>query len=323
MVKLAISLSNKGNSLTSEKNKSIGEKMNNTDIIDFQSRFIKDFISWSKKHPEIAKDDEKLKEAAFLAQAKWYDGKKSWLNGLSPNEYFFNINDAKVYVSLLIKYIEDDISIPDPLMECLVASKDEVYNLLLNILNIENSDDITPDALSDVRAQIISIIEEMCKEHPYSRYIELLLEIIEPCKLSEAISSALESAKDIEHIKGLLYSAYIKSSGYSKMLVLDLLCSLPDDDLKTADIVLSELELGSKSEVELGVLAGYEATLMDERSLPLLKAYIEDPSIDYFTYTQLRYALEAITGELIDEKDFSGDADYDKIASLKEDDIFG
>lgn len=295
--------------------------MNNMDIIDFQSRFTKDFISWSNKHPEIAKDEEKLKQAALLAQAKWYAGSKKWLDGLSPNEYFYHIGEAKIYVSMFVKYIEEDIYIPDPLIECLIDGGDEVYNILINIINIENSKDITPDALSDVRAEIISIIEEMQRDHPYSRYISLMLEIEEPCKLSEAISYALESAEEIDYVKELLYSAYPISSNYAKMLVLDLLCSMPDEDERTADLVLAELN--ANSDVELGILAGYEAILMDERSLPLLKAYIEDPDIDYFTYTQLRYAIEAITGDLMDEKDFSGDADYEKIANLKEEDIFG
>ncbi len=296
--------------------------MKNNDIIDFQEKFTKDFIAWSNKHPELAEDEQALLDAAVKAQIKWYAAKKNWLNGISPNEYFYNINDAKTYVSLLIKYIENDIYIPDPLIECLTEGDDETYNLFINILDTDSSADIEDDNLNELKARIIELITEMRRDHPYSRYISILLSINEPGRLLEAVSCALEEAPNQKYIKELLLNAYPVSEGFSRMAVLDILTALPDDDMKTADLVLAELTR-LNGDIELGVLSCYEATLKDERALSLLKEYISADGIDYFTYSQLRYAIEAITGEELPEKDFSGDSDYDKIANLKEDEIFG
>lgn len=290
------------------------------DIIDFNARFTRDFIAWSNKHPEVAKDEDKLELAAARARAKWFSSAKSWLGGVSPNEYFYEIDDAGKYVSLLIRYIEEDMVVPDPLLECVIDGGDDVYNLLVGVINIDDGGDIPADSLNTVRAYFIDIIEEMQRDHPYSRYITLLLGLTEACELSEALCRAFEGAPHTDYIKDLLYGAYPLAEGFSAALILDILTGLPDEDGRTADLVLAEL---SANKLELGLLAGYESTLMDERALPLLRQHLDDTDIDYFTYTQLRYAVEAITGELVEEKDFSGDADYEKIANLQEDEIFG
>ncbi len=293
------------------------EKM---EIIDFHGKFTRDFIAWSNKHPEISGDEDKLEIAAERAREKWYNSNKSWLNGATPNEYFHFIKDAAAYVTLFIRYIEEGLHLPEPLMDCIVEGGEDIYNILLGIIELDDNDSITPEAFDEVRAEIIAIIEEMRMPHPYSRYLTLLLRQSDQSELSEALAAAFTDAEDTEYVRELLLSVYDITSGYTRLLLLDILCSMPDDDGKTADILLKELACDN---LELAVVAGYEAAIMDERALPLLRQYIEDTSIDYYTYSELRYAIEAITGELIDEKDFTGDDDYDKIAGLREEDIFG
>lgn len=294
--------------------------MNDTKIIDFQKKFMEDFISWSNRHPEIAQDEDKLEIAAQRAKSKWYATEKSWLNGISPNEYFFNINDAGMYITLFISYIEEGRYIPEPLLDCIIDSADDTYSLLINIMNIDSTDDLSQDVFTEVRAKIVALIEEMRMPHPYSRYITIILQAQEQSELTESIATAFIDADDVEFIRSMLLSAYELTSGYSRLFFLDILSSFPDDDSKVADILLKELACDN---IELSTVAKYEAAIMDERAVPLLREYLEDASIDYYTYSQLRYALEAITGDLIEEKDFSGDINYDKIAGLKEEDIFG
>ena len=56
--------------------------------------------------------------------------------------------------------------------------------------------------------------------------------------------------------------------------------------------------------------AGYLAAYGDERALPLLLRRIEDRSIGFVEFQELKYAIEALGGEYNEPRDFSGDKDY-------------
>lgn len=288
--------------------------------IDFNARFMRDFIAWVNKHPELEEDDDKLEAAAARARAKWFAAKKSWLNGISPNEYFFEIDDAAKLISLLISYIEHDMDIPEPLIDCIIDKGDDAYSLMIDIINLDDTGDISPDALEDVRTYFIDLIEEMQRDHPYSRYVTLLLKITEPGDLSETIMRIFHSAPNTRYIRDLLFGAYPLADEYPAMIILDILTDLPDEDGRTSDLLLAAYTGG---QIDLDYFATLEQSVGDERALPLLREHLDDADIDYFTYSEIRYAIEAITGELILEREFPGDKDYEKIANLKEDEIFG
>jgi len=58
------------------------------------------------------------------------------------------------------------------------------------------------------------------------------------------------------------------------------------------------------------VRAGYLASYGDERALPYLMKKIEDRSIGFVTFQELKYAIEALGGEYNEPRDFSSDKDY-------------
>ena len=68
------------------------------------------------------------------------------------------------------------------------------------------------------------------------------------------------------------------------------------------------------------VRAGYLASYGDERALPYLMKKIEDRTIGFVEFQELKYAIEALGGEYNEPRDFSDDKDYRTIeeASLKE-----
>lgn len=66
--------------------------------------------------------------------------------------------------------------------------------------------------------------------------------------------------------------------------------------------------------------AGYLAAYGDERALPYLMKKIEDRSIGFVEFQELKYAIEALGGEYNEPRDFSADKDFRTIedASVRE-----
>ena len=63
------------------------------------------------------------------------------------------------------------------------------------------------------------------------------------------------------------------------------------------------------------LFAGYLGKLGDERALEPLMQAAQDDRGRYLDYIELRNAIEAISGQEVPERDFSGDALYDYLAS--------
>ena len=56
--------------------------------------------------------------------------------------------------------------------------------------------------------------------------------------------------------------------------------------------------------------ASYLAAYNDERALPHLLARIEDRTIGFVEFQELKYAIEALGGEYDEPRDFTDDKDY-------------
>ena len=63
-------------------------------------------------------------------------------------------------------------------------------------------------------------------------------------------------------------------------------------------------------ETQSPVRAGYLAAYGDERALPHLMKRIEDRSIGFVEFQELKYAIEALGGEYNEPRDFTADKDY-------------
>ena len=86
-----------------------------------------------------------------------------------------------------------------------------------------------------------------------------------------------------------------------------------DEKLPVAlEILLEEFEA---PEADLAFLAECLGRLGDEGALDSLRRAIADDGIQYYEFRELRNAIEAISGQEVPERDFSGDALYDYLAS--------
>ena len=105
--------------------------------------------------------------------------------------------------------------------------------------------------------------------------------------------------------------AYATAQGYAKKCLLDLI-SYYSGDPKALEILLEEFEA---PEADLAFLAECLGRLGDEGAPDSLRRAIADDGIQYYEFRELRNAIEAISGQEVPERDFSGDALYDYLAS--------
>ncbi len=288
-----------------------------SEIFDFYTRFSADYIAWCEKHPEIARDEDKLQEAFEKQYVKWFDTPKKWLGGRTPNAYFEELKDPAVYASMFVSYIEQDMQLPEPLIECMIEHKKDVYPILRGILLSEKPADMDDDAFTEVCAECISVIDEMQMPQLYGRYIELLLAATgsESDALTENICVALEEAEEPDEIRKRLLDVYPVSEGVGKECILELLCGYKDDGM-VYSLLSEEFR---RDDMELAFLCELAGKLSDERLLPVLRTFLEDQSLDYLTFTSVRYAIERITGEELPDREAYGDPVYDLLANLDKD----
>lgn len=133
--------------------------------------------------------------------------------------------------------------------------------------------------------------------------------------LDEA-SYALLDCENLAEYRPALMDAYKVSGGYGKLCILDILSEF-EGDQEVFDILAEEFvqEDGDK-----GLLAGCFGKLGDARAIPLLEKELERGDIEYILYRELREAVEMLGGDEVEERDFTGDKDYDFLAGQVWDD---
>jgi hypothetical protein len=117
-----------------------------------------------------------------------------------------------------------------------------------------------------------------------------------------------------DEVKARVIEAYQK--GIEKGYMLEILSRVTLGEDAIYQILLEAFQ--NADEKELPLCAGYLAAYGDERALPHLYRKIEDKSIGFVEFQELKYAIEALGGEYDEERDFTADKDYLRVQSAKE-----
>ena len=80
--------------------------------------------------------------------------------------------------------------------------------------------------------------------------------------------------------------------------------------IRSDDVFEILLKAFLQDEEKIRLRAGYLAAYGDERALPYLLNKIEDRSLGFVDFQELKYAIEALGGEYNEPRDFSSDKDY-------------
>ena len=179
----------------------------------------------------------------------------------------------------------------EPLLALLHETDEELVHYALNLIG------------SDPRA--LPRYAEMLSEEEYDEHVK--------DALADLLKESADKAK--ERILPLVKTE-------SKPYALEILSRCKQKDDRVFEALLSAFRTGEEEEVPL--YAGYLAAYGDERALPALQEHIAREDIDFVTFQELKFAIEALGGEYTAQRDFSEDESYKKImAAGAGTDIFG
>ena len=107
-----------------------------------------------------------------------------------------------------------------------------------------------------------------------------------------------------DEVKARAYSNWQK--GVAVEYMLEILSRVKEKEDKYFDALMQAFRAGENLPMKASYLAAYN----DERALPALMERIEDRTIGFVEFQELKYAIEALGGEYNEPRDFSEDKDY-------------
>ena len=157
----------------------------------------------------------------------------------------------------------------------------------------------------------LNMLRELDSDAPLTLAIELVLKYGKKNELADVAAELLGGIGHgaVEPILNVMEQA----SQDAQITFLDVLCNFPGDEriyTYTENAFLRRDDLR-------GLLASYLAKLGDERAVEPLKKVLKLSELKYLDYIEVRNAIEALGAEAEDEREFSGDADYEWLKGVE------
>ncbi len=204
----------------------------------------------------------------------------------TPKQYYAKMTDGELVQTLSV-HLQEGISVPEFLTNEL-EGRDR--RCLLPLLS----------ASAKEAAYAVALLgNDGCA---YDLYFQLLEKTEDEELKNELISRLSECANDV---KARALEAYQR--GVEREGMLEILSHAHYDD-EVYEVLIKAFS--EAEEWQLVLRAKQLAVYGDERALPLLYRKIEDESIGFVEFQELKYAVEALGGEYIAERDFTADKDF-------------
>lgn len=247
--------------------------------------------------------DEKL--AIYMSQNKNKHTEKEWENvipklykkfgdtriakiGCTPKEYYARMSDVDL-VETLKGHLTQDVPVPEFL--CTEIENRGVEDILLPLLQEEDEVAVS---------YAINLIGE--DEKAFDSYFSILTKNRLTEDIRSDVTDILRAHADI--IKDKAKTFY--GQGIATEYMLEILSRAKERDESIFELLLKEFRTFDNVATRAGYLAAYG----DERALPYLLERIEDRTIGFVEFQELKYAIEALGGEYNEPRDFSEDKDY-------------
>lgn len=205
----------------------------------------------------------------------------------TPKEYYAKMSDSELTQTLL-EHLKQDIPAPEFL--CAEIENRGAVETLTPMLNLGG----------DSAVYAFNLIGD--DERAYETYFELLIKDETDEDLKSDIADLFKAHADL--VKDKVLSAYRK--GENKEAMLEILSRVKEKSDELYEILLTEF----LTYENIPMRASYLASYGDERALPHLLKKIEERSIGFIEFQELKYAIEALGGEYDEPRDFTDDKDY-------------
>lgn len=208
--------------------------------------------------------------------------------GCTPKEYYAKMSDTELS-SVLCQHLEQDVPVPEFLC-AEIETRGEV-EMLLPLLSGDNA---------QAAVYAVNLIRDDARA--YGAYFQILTGERFDGDIRDDITEIFKLHAD--EIKTQALAALEEGKG--KEYMLEILSRVKNKE----DAVYEVLLAAFKTDENLPMRASYLASYGDERALPILLKRIEDKTIGFVEFQELKYAIEALGGEYDEVRDFSDDKDY-------------
>ncbi|MBQ9714412.1 MAG: hypothetical protein IJV83_03715 [Clostridia bacterium] len=255
-------------------------------LIDFDGLFDEKLAQYMSENKE--KHTEKQWEDVIPKLYKKFGDTHIAKIGCTPKEYYARMSDQAL-VEILSQHLQQDVPVPEFLC-AEIESRGEVETLLPLLESNE----------TQTVAYAVNLIGDDARA--FDGYFSILAEN----RLDEDIRSDLADILRLHADEVKEKALQIYYEGKAKTYMLEILSRVCEKTDEVYALLLKEFYAAEDSSLYAGYLAAYG----DERALPILLRRIEDRSIGFVEFQELKYAVEALGGEYNEPRDFSNDKDY-------------
>ena len=213
----------------------------------------------------------------------------------TPKEYYAHMTDEAL-CQTLSGHLYENIPVPEFLINEL--EKRDVVECLLPLLKSEDA---------EVAAYAVNLIGNDARA--LDMYFSILEDEDGDVDLKSDVIALLCENADL--VKAQALQAYQK--GVEEECMLKVLANVVERSEEIYQILLTAFLKAEDWQISLR--ADNLARYGDERALPHLLRKLEDPSIGFVEFQELKYAVEALGGEYNEERDFTLDKDYLRVQS--------
>lgn len=206
----------------------------------------------------------------------------------TPKEYYAKMSDKELS-DALCEHIRTDVPAPEFL--CAEIESRGAVETLMPLLFDPNP---------QTAAYALNLIGD--DERAFDSYFKILESENADGELKNDATDILKTHAD--EVKTQALGLYKK--GVAQEATLEILSRVKAREEEIYGILTAAFLSGENVPMHASYLAAYG----DERALPLLTARIEDRTIGFVEFQELKYAIEALGGEYDEPRDFTDDKDY-------------
>lgn len=206
----------------------------------------------------------------------------------TPKEYYAKMTGEEL-VQTLCAHLQADIPAPEFLC-AEIGARGEVETLKPMLLS------------EDAQAATYALNLIGDDERAYDAYFKILESKEADAELKNDVVEIFKLHAD--EVKAFALAAYEKGVAQEEML--EILSRVKTRDERVYALLIAAF----KTDENLPMRASYLAAYGDEQALPLLLQRIEDKTLGFVEFQELKYAIEALGGEYDEPRDFTDDKDY-------------
>lgn len=272
--------------------------------INFDRAFERYMAEWMKENSEKYKDDmDVIEDMMPDVYLEFLKKPADFLDGIAPQDYFEQFDNADMLVSWLCDYIAQGVPVPDLLLERVTALGDLAEKSLLALVARD-------DLPEETQMTAISLLREMESKAPMQRYVDYIASLEEPSDKGDLCAEALMSMG--ESVVEPILAALSGAGQTGRDIFADVLSNYPGDE-RIYELMIERFVTRDERRA---LFASYLAKLGDERAIPMLKEAAQSPDINYLDYVEVVNAIEALGGERPPEREFSGDPYYESLRQV-------